>query len=79
LLEVLSGDLSQEPLEWLAKEFETLAQDRSHTLVFFVLQSVCQRLAAALDGEAVPLDRVQDLTAGIAEQIRYPSRSTARK
>jgi hypothetical protein len=35
LLEILSGDLSQERLEWLAKEFETLAQDRvTHLGVF---------------------------------------------
>jgi hypothetical protein len=69
LLEVLSGNLSQERLEWLAKEFETLAQDRPQTLVFFVLQNVCQRLAAALEGEAVPIERFQDLTAGVADQI----------
>lgn len=69
LLDVLSGDLSQERLEWLAKEFEGLAQDRPQTLVFFVLQNVCQRLAAALEGEAVPIERFQDLTAGVAEQI----------
>jgi hypothetical protein len=69
LLEVLSGNLSQERLEWLAKEFETLAQDRPQTLVFFVLQNVCQRLAAALEGEAVPIERFQDLTNEVADQI----------
>jgi uncharacterized protein YdeI (YjbR/CyaY-like superfamily) len=37
--------------------------------VFFVLQSVCQRLAAALEGEAVSVERFQELTAGIADQI----------
>jgi hypothetical protein len=69
LLEVLSGDLSQERLELLAREFESLAQDRSQTLVFFVLQHVCQRLAAALEGEAVSIERFQDLIAGVADQI----------
>jgi len=69
LLEVLSGDLSQERLELLAREFETLAQDRSQTLVFFVLQHACQRLAAALEGEAVSIERFQDLIAGVADQI----------
>jgi hypothetical protein len=69
LLEILSGDLSQERLEWLAREFETLAQDRSQTLVFFVLQHACQRLAADLEGEAVFIERFQDLVAGVADQI----------
>jgi hypothetical protein len=69
LLSALSGELSQERLEWLAKEFEALAQDRPQTLVFFVLQHVCQRLASALEGEAVSLERFHELTAGIANQI----------
>jgi hypothetical protein len=34
---VLSGDLSQERLGWLIKEFDGLAQDRAETLVFFDL------------------------------------------
>jgi hypothetical protein len=69
LVSALSGELSQERLEWLAEEFEALAQDRPQTLVFFVLQNVCQRLASALEGEAVSLQRFEELTAGIAEQI----------
>jgi hypothetical protein len=69
LLDVLSGDLSQDRLEFLAKELEGLAQDRRQTLAFFVLQHVCQRLASALEGEAVSLERFEELTAGIAEQI----------
>ena len=69
LLSALSGELSQERLEWLAEEFEALAQDRPQTLVFFVLQNVCQRLASALEGEAVSVERFHELTAGIAEQI----------
>ena len=66
LLSALSGGLSQEKLELLGREFNSLAQDRAETLVFFVLQNVCQRLASALEGEAVSVERFQALTAGIA-------------
>jgi hypothetical protein len=69
LLETLSGGLSQEKLESLTREFNLLAQDRAETLVFFVLQNVCQRLASALEGEAVSVERFEELTAGIAEQM----------
>jgi len=69
LLSALSGGLSQEKLESLGSEFNALAQDRAETLVFFVLQNVCQRLASALEGEAVSVDRFEELTAGIADQI----------
>jgi len=69
LLSALSGGLSQEKLELLSREFNSLAQDRAETLAFFVLQNVCQRLASALEGEAVPVERFQELTAGIADQI----------
>jgi hypothetical protein len=69
LLELLRGDLHQEKLESLSREFEALAQDRAETLVFFVLQNVCQRLASVLEGEAVSVERFSELTTGIAEQI----------
>jgi 3-methyladenine DNA glycosylase/8-oxoguanine DNA glycosylase len=69
LLSALSGGLSQDKLELLSREFSSLAQDRAETLVFFVLQNVCQRLASALEGEAVSVERFQELTAGIADQI----------
>ena len=69
LLDVLSGDLSQERLELLTKEFDALAQDRAEILVFFVLQNVCQHLASALEGEAVSVERFEELTVGIADQI----------
>jgi hypothetical protein len=69
LFEALEAELSQVRLEWLAKEFEALAQDRPQTLVFFVLQHVCQRLVSALEGEAVSIDRHRELTAGIGHQI----------
>ena len=69
LLNALSGELSQEKLESLTSEFNSLAQDRAETLVFFVLQNVCHRLASALEGEAVSVERFQELTAGIADQI----------
>ena len=69
LLEFLPGELHQEKLELLSREFEILAQDRSETLTFFVLQNVCQRLASALEAEAVSVERFTELTAGIAEQI----------
>jgi hypothetical protein len=70
LLSALSGELSQEKLESLGKEFDSLAQDRGEPLVFFVLQNVCLRLALALEGEGVSIDRHRELTAGIADQIR---------
>ena len=69
LLSALSGGLSQEKLELFSREFNSLAQDRAEPLVFFVLQNVCQRLASALEGEAVSVERFQELTAGIADQI----------
>lgn len=69
LLDALRSGLSQEKLESLSKEFNSLAQDRAETLVFFVLQNVCQRLAAALEGEAVSVERFEELTVGIADQI----------
>jgi hypothetical protein len=69
LLSALSGGLSQEKLELLGREFNLLAQDRAETLVFFVLQNVCPRLASALEGEAVSVERFQELTVGIADQI----------
>jgi hypothetical protein len=69
LLDALPGELSQQKLESLSKEFNSLAQDRAEPLVFFVLQNVCQRLASALEGEAVSVDRFEELTAGIADQI----------
>ena len=68
-LNELSGELSQQKLESLGREFNSLAQDRSEPLIFFVLQNVCRRLASALEGEAVSVDRFEELTAGIAEQI----------
>jgi hypothetical protein len=69
LLSALSGGLSQQKLELLSREFSSLAQDRAETLVYFVLQNVCQRLASALEDEAVSVERFQELTAGIADQI----------
>ena len=69
LLDALSGELSQEKLESLGREFNSLGQDRAEPLVFFVLQNVCQRLASALEGEAVSVERFEELTAGIADQI----------
>lgn len=69
LLELTKGQLHQEKLELLSREFWALAQDRAETLTFFTLQNVCQRLASTLDGEAVPLERFDELTAGIGEQI----------
>src|SRR5881397_1285371 len=69
LLNALSGELSQEKLESLGREFNSLAQDRAEPLVFSVLQNVCQRLASALEGEAVSVDRFEELTAEIADQI----------
>lgn len=69
LLSLLSGELSQEKLESLGREFNVLAQDRRETLVFFVLENVCQRLASALEGEAVSWERFQELTANISEQM----------
>src|SRR5438094_10408729 len=69
LLDTLEGGLSQEKLESLTREFNSLAQDRAETLVFFVLQKVCERLASALEGEGVSVERFEELTAGIADQI----------
>ena len=69
LLDLLPGDLSQDKLDTLSREFDALAQDRAAVLPFFVLHHVCRRLSAAMDGEAVTVSRFNELTAGIAEQI----------
>lgn len=69
LLDALHGELSQEKLESLTSEFNSLAQDRAETLVFFVLQKVCERLASALEGEGISAERFEELTAGIADQV----------
>jgi translation initiation factor 2B subunit (eIF-2B alpha/beta/delta family) len=70
LLERLSGPLSQDKLESLSKEFQSLTQDRAETLTFFVLENVCRTLARTLEGEAVSVQRFHDLTNGIAEEIK---------
>lgn len=70
LLELLRGPLSLDKLDSLTREFEALAQDRAHTLVFFVLQNVSQRLASVLEGEAVNHARFEELTAGMADGLR---------
>ena len=69
LVDALSGELNQQKLESLGREFNSLAQDRTESSVFFVLQNFCQSLASALECEAVPVERFEELTAGIAEQI----------
>lgn len=69
LLNALSGELNQQKLESLGREFNSLAQDRTESSAFFVLQNVCQHLASALEAEAVSVERFEDLTAGIAGQI----------
>lgn len=69
LLEVLAGPFDQQKLELLTRELEGLTHDRAEILVFFVLRNVCERLASALEGEAVSIERLHELTAGIAEEI----------
>jgi hypothetical protein len=69
LLDLLPGDLSQDKLDKLSREFDTLAQDSAEVLPFFVLHQVCRRLSAAMEDEAVSISRFRELTAGIAEQI----------
>ena len=70
LLELLGDPLSLDKLDSLTREFEALAQDRADTLAFFVLQNVSQRLASALEGEAVDHTRFEELTAGMADGFR---------
>lgn len=65
LLDLLPGDLSQDKLDSLSREFDALAQDSAEVLPFFVLHHVCCRLSAALEGKAVPTERFYELTAGI--------------
>jgi len=69
LLDLLPGDLSQDKLDRLSREFDALAQDSAEVLPFFVMHHVCRRLSDAMDGEAVTISRFHELTAGIAEQI----------
>ena len=69
LLDLLPGDLSQDKLDKLSREFDTLAQDSAEVLPFFVLHQVCRRLSAAMEDEAVSISRFRELTVGIVEQI----------
>jgi hypothetical protein len=69
LLDLLSGDLSQAKLDTLSREFDALAQDSAEVLPFFVFHHVCRRVSAAMEGEAVTLAKLHELTAGIAAQI----------
>ena len=69
LLDTLSNPLSQNTLELLSREFDSLAQDRSETLAFFVLHNVSARLASEMEGEAVTAERFEDLTREVAPQI----------
>ncbi|MFL6589651.1 MAG: hypothetical protein ACJ8M4_05710 [Chthoniobacterales bacterium] len=69
LLDELSRPISLDKLEHFSREFDALAQDRADTLWFFVLQSVCERLANALSGDAVSAERFVDLTDGIADEM----------
>jgi len=69
LYPLLEGELNASKLEKLSREFDSLAQDTSYTLEFFVLQCACMRLAAVLEGEAVTPHRFHELTDGIARDI----------
>lgn len=69
LLDLLPGDLSQDKLDTLSREFDALAQDRAEALPFFVLHHVCRRLSDAMDGEAISISRSRELTADVAAQI----------
>ena len=69
LRESLNGELYQDKLELLAREFGALCQDNAEVVVFFVLQNVCNRIVDVLEGEAVSLDRFNDLTSDIAAQM----------
>jgi hypothetical protein len=69
LLDLLPGDLSQDKLDRLSREFDALAQDSAEVLPFFVMHHGCRRLSDAMDGEAVTISRFHELTAGITEQI----------
>ena len=67
--DLLPGDLSQAKLDTLSREFDSRAQDSAAVRPFFVLHHAGRRLSAALEGEAVPLARFHELTAGLAEEI----------
>ena len=69
LLDLLPGDLSQDKLDTLSREFNALTQDSAEVLPFFTMHHVCRRLSAAVEGEAVSVARFGELTVGIAEQI----------
>jgi hypothetical protein len=69
LLSALSGKHNQRKLKSLGREFNSRVHDRTESAVFFVLQNVFDRLANALEGEAVSVERFEKLTAGIANQI----------
>ena len=69
LLELLSEPLSVEKLEALTRGFQDLAQDRAESSALFVLQTVSEHLASALDAEAVEYARFRDLTSEIPERM----------
>ena len=67
LHELILGGLHIENLDKIVVECDALSQDSQSVLSFFVLKHVFAEIAAALEGEAVALDRHEDLISGIAE------------
>ena len=67
LRELIKEGLYQENLDKIVAECNTLSQDTSNVLSFFVLKQLFAEISAALEGEAVEINRHKDLISGIAE------------
>jgi hypothetical protein len=67
LRELIEGGLHQENLDRIVFECNTLSQDTSHVLTFFVLKQVFVEMSAALEGEAVAVAQHKDLISSISE------------
>jgi hypothetical protein len=69
LRELLRHPLSVESLEKLARGLQDLAQDRAEPSTLFVLQTIADKLASELEGEAVEYHRFRELTMDIPENM----------
>lgn len=67
LRELIAAGLHQGNLDEIVADCNALSQDTSHVLSFFVLKKLFAEISAALEGEAVTLERFKDLTFGVAE------------
>jgi hypothetical protein len=69
LRNLIGSGLHQANLDKVTFECSGLAQDTSYVLVFYVLKRIFAEMSAALDGEAVVVEQLSDLTREISEPV----------